>query len=504
MITPYSTRRSFLVRSVQSASTLACLPHFAPVSAEEAQLDPQHVRFGPEIEPLVRLLEDTPRGALLEEVATRVRQGLSYREVLAGLLLAGVRNVQPRPSVGFKFHAVLVVNSAHLASLSSPAADRWLPIFWALDYFKSAQARDVNEGDWTMASVDEANVPSAGRAHAALVRALERWDVAAADTAVTGLVRTAGAYQVFELLFRYAARDFRSIGHKAIFAANSWRTLQCIGWQHAEPVVRSLVYAMLNHHGEPNPAESDLDADRPWRLNSMRASQIPESWQSGKVSDEATVALLQVLRSGTSEQVCDAGVDWLKRGAAPQSLWDALFAAAGEMVMRQPGIIALHAVTTTNALHFAYQTSGNDETRRLLLLQNLAFLPLFRQRMPGRGPVGTARIDQLEPLAPAGATAGLEAVFAAVRSNRDEAAQRALGYLEQSSQAEPLIDMARQYVFLKGDDSHDYKFSSAALEDYYHVSPAWRNRFLAATTYQLRGAGERENPLVQRIRTALS
>jgi hypothetical protein len=34
--------------------------------------------------------------------------------VLAALLLAGVRNIQPRP-VGFKFHAVLVVNSAHLA-----------------------------------------------------------------------------------------------------------------------------------------------------------------------------------------------------------------------------------------------------------------------------------------------------------------------------------------------------------------------------------------------------
>jgi hypothetical protein len=32
-------------------------------------------------------------------------------------LLAGVRNIEPRPSVGFKFHAVLVVNPVHLASL---------------------------------------------------------------------------------------------------------------------------------------------------------------------------------------------------------------------------------------------------------------------------------------------------------------------------------------------------------------------------------------------------
>ena len=87
---------------------------------------------------------------LVKEVAQRIKGGMSYRELLAGLLLAGVRNVEPRPSVGFKFHAVLVVNSAHLAGLSSPASDRWLPVFWALDNFKSAQARDVREGNWTM------------------------------------------------------------------------------------------------------------------------------------------------------------------------------------------------------------------------------------------------------------------------------------------------------------------------------------------------------------------
>src|SRR5207253_6623969 len=107
----------------------ARLPRLA---AAEAALAGKTVQFRPEIEPLVRLLEETPRERLLEEVGARVRHGLTYRELLAALLLAGVRNIQPRP-VGFKFHAVLVVNSAHMASMNSPDADRWLPIFWALD-----------------------------------------------------------------------------------------------------------------------------------------------------------------------------------------------------------------------------------------------------------------------------------------------------------------------------------------------------------------------------------
>src|SRR5438876_9478027 len=104
-----STRRTFL--KTAAAGTLlglgdvGFLSQLRPVSAEEAKLDPKLVRLDADIEPLVRLLEETPRDQLLEEVAGRIRKGLNYREVLAALLLAGVRNVQPRP-VGFKLHAV--------------------------------------------------------------------------------------------------------------------------------------------------------------------------------------------------------------------------------------------------------------------------------------------------------------------------------------------------------------------------------------------------------------
>src|SRR5213075_1924739 len=126
-------------------------------------LDPKLVQLHPEIEGLVRLLEDTPRERVLEEVAQRIKHGTTYREIVAALMLAGVRNIQPRP-IGFKFHAVLVVNSAHLASISSPETDRWLPIFWALDHFKSSKAADEREGDWALGPVNESSVPPSHKA----------------------------------------------------------------------------------------------------------------------------------------------------------------------------------------------------------------------------------------------------------------------------------------------------------------------------------------------------
>jgi hypothetical protein len=61
---------------------------------------------------------------------------------------------------------------------------------------------------------------------------------------------------------------------------------------------------------------------------------------------------------------------------------------------------------------------------------------------------------------------------------------------------------ARRLVFFKGNDAHDYKFSSAVLEDYYHVSPAWRDRLLASSFYYLPSSQVPDSKLVTRIHAA--
>jgi hypothetical protein len=83
------------------------------------------------------------------------------------------------------------------------------------------------------------------------------------------------------------------------------------------------------------------------------------------------------------------------------------------------------------------------------------------------------------------------------------AAQMTLLYLRAGGSAPDLITAARRLVFLKGTNSHDYKFSSAVMEDYYHLSPAWRDRFLASAMFNLRGSGARDSELVGRTRAAL-
>ena len=280
----FLSRRAFLNRSAQ-ASALAGLGSFAFLdrlpTISAAEVAGPIAPLNSDIEPLVRLVEDSPREKLLEVMAQKVRQGTSYQQVLSALMLAGVRSIRPRP-VGFEFHCVLVVNSAHLASLASDDRDRWLPLFWALDNFKQSQAtKKKKNDDWKMPALDDSRLPSATTARQRFCEAMDNWDLDGADLAAAALARTASASEFYELLWRYGARDFRDIGHKAIYVANSWRTLQTIGWRHAEPIVRSLAYGLLEYSGD-NPAKRDDEADRPWRRTSSEPRTFARPGNRGR------------------------------------------------------------------------------------------------------------------------------------------------------------------------------------------------------------------------------
>jgi hypothetical protein len=497
-------RRSF-IQSSAALGGLAFLADLPPVRAADTKPDPNLVALCPDIEPLVRLIEDTNRDKLLEEIGARIKNGLSYREVLAGLLLAGVRNVQPRPSVGFKFHAVLVVNSAHQAALAGPERERWLPLFWALDNFKSAQATNLKESGWRMKPANDAKVPSPKAARSAFTVAMDNWDEEAADAAVAGLARTATAGELFDLFAKYGCRDFRDIGHKIIYVANAFRVLEVIGWQHAEPILRSLTFALLKHDGK-NPSKEDLDADRPGRKNAERVAKPNRPRVAiDEPNPEAPKALLKLLRTATADEM---GADVAHRidfGNRASEVWDGLFCGAGELLMRQPGIVGLHTLTTLNAMHYCSRATGDRDLRKLLLLQAASFLPLFRDAMKARGKVGDVTIDSLETPDDAKPVKDAGQIFATLSKDKLSAAQQAMMYLKADrTHAKELIDEGRRLIFLKGTDSHDYKFSSSVMEDASFVSPEWRDRFLAASLFWLKGSEGPDSPIVKRTRAALA
>ena len=489
-------RRQVLAGTLAGIGGLTARPGRAPAAA-------------PPVADLVRLIVETPREKLVEVVAGKIRAGVGYRELLAATLLAGVQDIRARP-VGFEFHCVLAVHSAHLAAQGGPPAERFLPLLWAMDNFKDAQAvkRRKGEGDWVLPAIAEGQLPPAAQARARYVAAMAAWDEEAADRAITALVRSAAPDQIRDLLFRHGARDFRDIGHKAIYAANAWRTLQTIGWQHAEPVLRSLTFACLEHGGG-NPAQRDDPADRPGRENLERLRAIRAGWQQGPARPGAVAELLPVLRRSPPGETSAAVAKMLDGRTAPASIWDALFLFSAELVMRHAEIISLHAVTSVNSLHQAYAISSDADTRLLMLLQAAAFVSMFRQELEDDYKSG-ARVDALEPatIKADGVQGKLADVFADVFSNigpqTPRAARAALGLLARDPrQGSALVREGRRLLFAKGRGAHDYKFSSAVFEDFEHVSPPFRARYLAANLALLSGSSEADNPLHARAHSAL-
>ncbi len=502
-------RRRFIVGS--SALSTACIAgtgkwlEALPLTPSPSLAALGGVVFSSDIEPWVRLIEETDREKLLEKLAQEVRGGrLGYQQFLSALFLAGIRNVQPRPNVGFKFHAVLVVNSARLASLASSDRERWLPLFWAADTFKASQQKDVTEGDWTMPAVADSRLPASHLAGGSFRQAMDNWDEEAADAGIAAWSRTASESELFETMAHYGSRDLRDIGHKAIYVANAFRTLGAMSWEHAEPIMRSLAFALLCRSNDPNPSQSDLEPDRAIKSNQQRIAKMRKDWLFGKADSQATSKLIDSFHSTTSEDAAGMVAEMLQSGVSPQSIWDALFVSSSELLMRQPAIVALHAVTTTNALAYTYRRVASNDLRLQLLLQNASYLGMFCQRVKS----GKHRPDRVGDFVaaslPDDKSVALDQVVHAIAKDNDQSARNLLGLLERGpDMAREFIDRARHMVFLKGTDSHDYKFSSAIMEDYFNISPSVRAKYLAMSVFKLNGPSQPDTSLMPRLRACL-
>jgi hypothetical protein len=454
----------------------------------------------PAVALLLNRLEDSPRELIARELARLIRRGLRYGDLLAALALAAVRNVQPYPEVGYKYHSIMMLRSIHLTTQHLSSSDRWLPIAWATDYFKETQAQERNTDGWRMPTRAAAPVGSAQAARQAVIVALDTWDRDAADAAILNYAQVARPEEIFSLLFPYGARDLRAIGHKAITVSNAHCLVELLGSAQAAPILRSTVAALLNSEGDPNPASHDLPPDQPWRQNLQRLREIPRNWKHGRNDPGARSELRAALYRVSEDESGTVVIALLRQGISPEAIWQVLFDTAAELLMQQPGIVPLHAQTTANALYHAYRVCADDRTQRLTLLQCAAFIAMFRKLVNPTQP--DTSLEALQPL-PLDSTDvdAIDEIFAEVSAGRRlQAARKSLGYLQTGGYAEALIAKARQHLVYNAEEPHDYKFSEAVFDSYAQLGNSdWRHRFLCAGMAYFKAPAKRPGPLVEQM-----
>ncbi len=508
------TRRGFL-RAAATAGTAFGLGDFAalgPANADEAQVTPDLIRFGPDMEPVVRLIEETPEETCVGVMVQRLKGGLPYRRFLAALYLAAIRAARWHGSGPHGYdHNAYVVHSAHELALDLPAGEQLLPAFYALNSFKSMQKVYPNRKGTPELT---GNLPAADKALDELHAALKGWEPDRAERAVVALARSRGRPEVLEPLWRYAGRTWSFIGHMPILVANSCRLLETIGWQHAPHLLRYVVQGLAGW-GKDHEKHADM---KPYWANLQRVERavgrLPADWAESRGNEGLTRDLVSLLRDGKGDEACDLAVERLAEGKAQAgAIWDAVHLAAGELVLRskpfspkaQTNGDALHANTAANALHYAFRASTLPDTRLLLALQAMAWMPLYRN-LSIRKKLLTPEIDVTQltgATLPETPEAAIDAVLATRTDKPHEAARLTFAFARRHP-TEPLLRAARRLLLSKSSgDPHDIKFPVAILEDVEGISPEWRPHLLAAAAFSFWGSDRPDNPAMERVREAV-
>jgi hypothetical protein len=513
-MTRQTSRRSFLrtTGAALGVGEWAGLLPFSPASADEAKVTPDLVRFSPDIEPIVKLIEGTPKEACVAAVVEQLRKGLPYRHFLAALYLAAIRAAKWHGGIHGYDHNAYVVHSAHQLSLDLPAAEQLLPAFYALNHFKEMQRAYPNRPGTPKLT---GTLPAAEKAADELHAAMREWEPDRAELAVVAMVRSQGTPAVLEPLWHYAGRDWGFIGHMAILVSNSCRLLDAIGWQHAEHVLRYVVAALAGW-GKERAGHSDVE---PYWRNLERvknsAARLPGDWAERKSNDGLTRELLASLRKDDPEAACDLAVEQLVEGKSKAAaIWDAVHMAAGELMLgaippterSQRNGDALHANTAANALHYAFRTSTLPDTRLLLTLQALTWMHMYRQLIEKKKMLaGAMDITGLTGAElPETTQAAVDEILAIRTATPQNAARLAFALAKRAGGKEQLLQAARGLLPVKASgDPHDIKFPVAIFEDLGLVSPAWQPHLLAAAVYSFWGSDRPDHPVMQQVRELL-
>jgi len=433
--------------------------------------------------------------------AEKIRRGATQREMLGGVLLAGVQDVRPWPP-GVKFHVVLMVPSAMQLSEAADAEDSWLPIFFNINVLKDAQEMDVREGDWSLPPAPPPLTDDPARARRSLIDSLERWDVELADRAATAAARLLDLDDLFEILWPMGARDFSNIGHLMIHASQAHRALRMIDGHHREPVIRSLVHGLLG--GRPGRTTAFFERNR------ERIPEIPAGWEAGRPDPEVSHEILIKMRTATAGEAVDLILALLKRGVAAESIWDGLRLIASEILFRLAGstirnaqLLGVHPMTILNAFDHASRTTSREQTRRLLLLQAAAWLPTARDVLQGskglsmKGP----GLDGLEISDDPGTVE--KAIEEASRSHL-RSASLSLRVTREPQRAAEFIRRFRSLTLRKAAEHHHHKYAAAVFEEFPRTNPRWGSYLLAVCPSYLSNPADPDSEVTARARAALA
>lgn len=489
---PVHTRREFLAdmgRGMVTASVgvgIARELGLACAFGEEAEAC---LEFGP-IEPLVRLMQDTPVARLLPVLVGKLRQGTELKQLVAAGALANARTFGGEDYVGF--HTMMALAPGFCMARELPPEQQPLPVLKVL-YRNTNRIQETDgHGHEVLKPVAASSLPAAAKPGEWFREAVRSKDVARAEAAFVAISHT--PEDALDALL-HAVQDDTEV-HRVVLPYRAWDMLGLIGHEQALTLLRQSVRYCVK--AEASSSRSETRALLPKLLEEHKL--LGRNLGTRAAEDQWIDELCMTIFRSSPEQAAGAAAAALAEGIAPDAVGEAISLAANQLILRDQGraprdevagkpigsvhgdSIGVHACDSAGAWRNLARVARPRNTFACLILG--AYQAALDRTNRGGDflnwePLPLARhIAEVKTIEPGGLLRDLdEAIRGNLQGRASGVVQRygALGY-----DAGAIFDVLRRYAISEEGSLHAEKFFRTVTEEFSTTRPPFQWRHLCA------------------------
>ncbi len=490
------TRREFLAdvgRGMLVASVgygIATELGLAPAFAADAS---DALDFG-SLEPLVRLMQETPVNKLLPVLADKLKSGTALSRLVAAGALANARTFGGEDYVGF--HTVMALGPSLHMSRELPDALQPLPVFKVL--YRNTNRIQENGGrkEEVLHQVKPATLSEALPGNELLREAVHRKDVNEAERTFATLAQLSADDALNQLL--YTVQEHTEV-HRVVLPYRAWDLLDLIGKEQAHTLLRQSVrYCVKAESWQQTGADTAPRTLLPKMLEQHKLLGRTPGTQAAE--DKWVDELSQTFFKSSPEQAAEAAATALAEGFAPNAIAEAISLAANQLVLRDQGrppraespgkpvgsvhgdSIGVHACDSANAWRNLARVSNSRNTFACLILG--AYQVALDRTQRGGDFQNWSPLPvqwQLDRVKSTAADALLREADDAIRQNlQAHAAAIVHRYGELGHAPRPVFDLLLRYAVSEDGALHAEKYYRTVTEEFAATRSAFRWRQLVA------------------------
>jgi hypothetical protein len=490
------TRREFLTEVSKGVLVTAVgyeVAHDLGLASALAEEASDALAFGT-MEPLVRLMQETPVDKLLPALADKLEAGTELRQLLAAAALANARTFGGEDYVGF--HTMMALAPAFHMAQELPRESRALPVFKVLYRNTNRIQERGGRKNEILRKIKAGSLSESNPGGEQLREAVRHMEAHEAEALFAALSQRSPDDAFNDLL--YAVQDHTEV-HRVVLPYRAWDLLGLIGKEQAHTLLRQSVrYCVKAENWVRNSGRTEPRALLPKLLEEHKL--LGSAPGERKADDKWVDELSQAFFKSSAPQAAEAAAAALAEGFSPADIGEAISLAANQLILRDHGrtpreeqlgkppgsvhgdSIGVHASDSANAwrnmarvanarnsfasiILGAYQVAL-DRTDRGGDFQNWQPLPLSRH---------------LDEVKSKDADALLREADEAIRANlQGKVSAIVHRYGELGHAPRPIFDLLLRYAVSEDGALHAEKFYRTVTEEFASTRPSYRWRHVVA------------------------